>query len=220
MKPTHGPGSVVGDEGRQHLVAARERLAAVVRPEAACPATRNSTNCANTRKPESDEADGGVALAPRDQQALDQVVIGAVRGERQERAAQQARPEACTAGAGRRRSRTPGACRRRRPSAWRVPNDTGSSVDHRDQAHERAREVDEHLDGVGPDGGGDAALFRVEDHRDAQHGDAPPLGHAGGDRQHQRCRVQADAVAERAVEQEDARGRGAHGRAEAASRSS
>ena len=211
MRP---PGSCGGDERGQDLVAAGERPAAVVRPEQRAQ-EEEQRELGHHDEPRQDEADRGVLLAPRDQQPLHEVVVGAVGGEREEHPADDAAPERerlvqverevedlRLAGGGRGGERRGDAALRQR-------------LDHRDQAHERAEQVDEHLDGVGPDRRRDAAFLGVHDHGDAEDEDPHPLPlrAADGDREHERGRVEADAVTERPVHQEDRRGGAADGAA-------
>ena len=92
---------------------------------------------------------------------------------------------------------------------------SGQGVRHRHEADERAEEVHEHLDGVRPDGGDDAALLGVEDHGEAEGEDAPPFVDARRHRQNEGRGMEADAVAQGSGEQEDSRRGGAHGPSEA-----
>jgi hypothetical protein len=84
----------------------------------------------------------------------------------------------------------------------------------REEDHERAGDVDEHLDHVGPDDRGRSATDRVDDHRGAEDADRPRHRHAGDDRDDQGRREQADAVGERPRDQEEPRRHGADRRPE------
>ena len=130
--------------------------------------TRNRQNCANTSTPLRTSPRRASRRRPRGEQPLHQELIRAVRRERQRHAADDAGPQRVDrVRVGRQIQERELAGGRpgghdRRPAAV-------NPIEEREEHEQRAREVDEHLDGVGPDHRRRAATHRVDDHRGAEH---------------------------------------------------
>ena len=91
----------------------------------------------------------------------------------------------------------------------------GNQRQQREEDDAGAGDVDEHLHDVGPDHRRRAAAHGVDDHRRADHDHRERDRHAGDDRDDERGRKQADAVGERAGDEEDDRGQVLDARTEA-----
>ena len=151
----------------------------------------------------------------RREQALHEELIGAVRGERQRHAAEEAGPDRVDRRGLQAEVQHLELVRRAAGFDHRGP----AAVDLREQRSEheqRARDVDEQLHDVGPDHRRDAAAHRVDDHRRAENDDRPVHRRAGHHRDDERRRIEADAVGQRARDQEDRRAQVLHAGTEAA----
>ena len=172
-------------------------------------------NCANTMKPLRTRPRDAACCDLRRQQALHQVLIGAVRRQRQRDAAEQPGPDRVGLREVERRIETheaPGL----RADAHHFGPAAIDAIEQGDRHRAGADDVDEHLDHVGPDHRRDAAAHRVDDHRRAEDDHHPGHRHLRHDRDHERGREQPDAVGQRSRDQEDHRRQRLDARAEAA----
>ena len=102
-------------------------------------------------------------LRSRRQQPLHEVLIGAVRGQGQRDAADEAGPEACRPSSDPNdKSKTRELAGRHRRAARPRPSRREPARAAPAKTTQRARHVDEHLDDVGPDDRGHAAAHRVD----------------------------------------------------------
>jgi hypothetical protein len=163
-----------------------------------------------------------VAQIAAGQQALDEELIGAVAGAGEERPADQSRPE-------RERHRDVRGEREhlQLPGVPPCRDDgappAGHEVDDLVGRQQRSADVDHELDQIRPDDRRDPAFERVDERQHADDGDRPEpqvretgkarLQHRG---QHERRGEDADALGERAHDQEQPGGNSARDRTEAA----
>ena len=126
------------------------------------PMNRNMANCSNTTKPLARMRPAGVALAAGAQIALHHRVVGAVRADRQHRAADQRRPKTCRARVS--DSRMSNICSL--PVSAREPHDLAEAAGNLagDDEHRRdsAEHVHDELNAVVPDHRPHAADERID----------------------------------------------------------
>jgi len=162
----------------------------------------------------ADHRPGGVAEAPRGEVALHHHVVGAVRAEGEEGAADETRPQ--RPGIGEIEAGVDDAelVVGRRPFPGRRPA-AGNPVEEHPHRGQPADDVHHELHAVVPGHGAEAAEHGVGDGHDPHRHDRHAERHAGEALEDDAGEVQPQAVAEAAADEEHPGGRAPHHRAEA-----